>query len=162
MQVARSLGRSRRLPPTFPAVRLGRARPGRGRGLRRLGPEPRGQAAAWEQPRNAPRPLGWACRAGLLRGRSQAAGRVGKCSRSLCQDCVRTLRGPPQPAQFTRGVHRVPEEGTRHSSLFRRGEEEKGDGAAAPQCACARFQFFFFFFLLLRFFLRLVSSQNEH
>lgn len=104
--------------------------------------------------RNAPRRLGWACRAGLFQGRSQAAGRVGKCSRSPCQGCVRTLRGALKPAQFTTGTHRVPEAGTGDSSLFRRRkEEEKGDGAAAPQCACARFQFFFFFFKFLRFFL---------
>lgn len=136
-----------RSPPTpsLRAVRLGKARPRCGRGLRRPGPEPSGQAAAWVQPRNARRLLGWACRAGLLQGRPQAADREGKCSRSLCQDSMRTLRGPLQPAQFTTGVHRVPEAGTGHSSLFRRGkEEEKGDGAAAPQCACARLQFFFF------------------
>lgn len=34
-----------------------------------------------ETPRGRP---GWACRAGLLQGRSRAAGRVGKRSRSLC------------------------------------------------------------------------------
>lgn len=77
--------------------------------------------------RNAPRRLGWACRAGLFQGRSQAAGRVGKCSRSPCQGCVRTLRGALKPAQFTTGTHRVPEAGTGDSSLFRRRkEEEKG------------------------------------
>lgn len=64
---------------------------------------------------------------------------------------MRTLRGPPNSQ--TPGDRRVPEAGIERSSLFRVKAEERGGGAAAPHCACARFQkkkkFFFLTFAVL-------------
>lgn len=112
-----------RPPPTRP----GTERPGRSLGATKKRPA----AAKLGLPGRSP--------PGTLPSRGQGGEVLQVPLQGLCENPARSPAASP--------VHhrRTPGPRGRDRSLFRRGkEEEKGDGAVAPQCACARFQFFFF------------------